>query len=343
MTANTKLGLILALVFIIVITFVINGLPQFLEKKKPSPQATIEDVTRPCPNTVSNSRRIAQIINEKPIVSVNEPSDQSPAGEIRFATPGSIDQQVADAVAEAIRNETAQQTSNVAQNIPQTQTLIQSHPGMFESPSEPAKQVAINMRTYEVQNGDTLASIAKKMYGAELGNKKTTIDGIFKANTDQLSTPHEIQIGQKLSIPDIAPAAVPANKKSVPGKEIALVREHSNLLESIKDSTVHLTPLNRTGDTAVIKAIQPVQPAAQEPAKTAKIAPAAAEKTIKTPSAAVKPANQKTYVVKNGDNLWRIAMRLLGDGKRYKEIIKANPSIDPDNIAVGTTIVIPAR
>lgn len=51
------------------------------------------------------------------------------------------------------------------------------------------------------------------------------------------------------------------------------------------------------------------------------------------------------YIVKDGDSLWEIAENLLGDGNRYKEIIKLNPNISTNdtNLAVGMTLKIPTR
>lgn len=51
------------------------------------------------------------------------------------------------------------------------------------------------------------------------------------------------------------------------------------------------------------------------------------------------------YVVKDGDNLWKIAADQLGNGSRYKEISKLNPSIasDEDNLDVGTRLRLPSR
>ena len=55
-------------------------------------------------------------------------------------------------------------------------------------------------KTYLVSDGDNLATIAKKVYGSDLGNKKVNVDRIFKANR-KLTSADEIYVGQKLIIP----------------------------------------------------------------------------------------------------------------------------------------------
>ena len=50
---------------------------------------------------------------------------------------------------------------------------------------------------YEVQSGDSLSAIAKKITNGALSYQK-----IFEANTDQLDDPNRIQPGQKLVIPN---------------------------------------------------------------------------------------------------------------------------------------------
>ena len=50
---------------------------------------------------------------------------------------------------------------------------------------------------YEVQSGDTLSGIAKK-----LTQGKLTYQQIFEANRDKLSDPDKIQVGQRLTIPN---------------------------------------------------------------------------------------------------------------------------------------------
>lgn len=49
-----------------------------------------------------------------------------------------------------------------------------------------------------------------------------------------------------------------------------------------------------------------------------------------------------TYVVRSGDTLTGIAARLLGDGDRWRELVAANPGLDPKRLFVGKSIRVPA-
>lgn len=64
------------------------------------------------------------------------------------------------------------------------------------------------------------------------------------------------------------------------------------------------------------------------------------------PAARAKPEAQaqagESYVVGSGDSLWKIAQRTLGDGERWRDIAKLNPSINPDKLLVGAKLVLPA-
>jgi nucleoid-associated protein YgaU len=51
-------------------------------------------------------------------------------------------------------------------------------------------------QAYTVQSGDTLSKIAKRFYGDANQYQK-----IFQANSDQLSDPDKIQVGQQLKLP----------------------------------------------------------------------------------------------------------------------------------------------
>ena len=74
-------------------------------------------------------------------------------------------------------------------------------------------------------------------------------------------------------------------------------------------------------------------------ATTAPVAPARAGN-----SAANAPtAGARTYTIKSGDSLYKIAREVYGDSSRWREILEANRATLPDdrNLKVGTVIVIP--
>lgn len=62
-------------------------------------------------------------------------------------------------------------------------------------------------------------------------------------------------------------------------------------------------------------------------------------KQTPTPSKIV--ANQKIYILQEGESLWDIAVKFYGDGFRYTEITEANKLENPDYIEPGTRLIIP--
>jgi nucleoid-associated protein YgaU len=70
------------------------------------------------------------------------------------------------------------------------------------------------------------------------------------------------------------------------------------------------------------------------------------QRHLSTDSPTVSKAIQgEYYVVKDGDSLWRIAEKELGNGGRYSEIGKLNADIlkDEDNLVIGMRLRMPAR
>ncbi|MDI9498239.1 MAG: LysM peptidoglycan-binding domain-containing protein [Bacillota bacterium] len=51
---------------------------------------------------------------------------------------------------------------------------------------------------------------------------------------------------------------------------------------------------------------------------------------------------ENTVTISRGDTLWEIAVKELGDGRRWPEIAALNPGIDPALLRVGTVLRIPA-
>ena len=67
--------------------------------------------------------------------------------------------------------------------------------------------------------------------------------------------------------------------------------------------------------------------------------------TVVTPAPPPTPPAPATrqYVIRPKDTLWSLAKHFLGDGKRWREIMLANPGLDPNKLRVGQTITIPPK
>jgi nucleoid-associated protein YgaU len=76
-------------------------------------------------------------------------------------------------------------------------------------------------------------------------------------------------------------------------------------------------------------------------------APTLASETGSSASSNSSPSTSTTagareHVVASGDTLSSIAARYLGSETRWEEIAKANPSVNPNSMRVGTKLSIPA-
>ena len=61
---------------------------------------------------------------------------------------------------------------------------------------------------------------------------------------------------------------------------------------------------------------------------------------LKIPSGGTTAPTQRTYTVKGGDSLWKIAEKQLGNGSRYKEIKSLN-GLKNDTIYAGQVLKLP--
>ena len=73
------------------------------------------------------------------------------------------------------------------------------------------------------------------------------------------------------------------------------------------------------------------------PASSGKVAKSDERK----PSQPARTSGGRTYVVRNGDSLSRIAARELGEAGRWTEIRDMNPGLDPNRLKVGASIQLP--
>ena len=182
MTSDAKIGLLLGLVFIFIIAFLINGLPNFHNTRNNNGLTTNGFGSQNnSPGLAAKERRIQEIFNHKEVVE-KWPLDES--------------------WSPSVSKQDIRSTTTLPKNISIVKTTDEV------KPSKPALP-----KFYVVVEGDNLAVIAKKFYGDEKGNKTINVTRIFQANRKLLESPDEICVGQKLIIPPL-PASAPDKSKT---------------------------------------------------------------------------------------------------------------------------------
>jgi nucleoid-associated protein YgaU len=278
MTRDAKIGLLLGLVFIFMIAFIINGLPGV--------RSNSNELTNNMANFPNNPPLLG--VREREVINWTDEMTQReraqgfmpPIGDPRIR-----DRRVLPDLP-VIENESDKVGPVAPGPVEEKKPVVRKE--------EPVK--AALSKIYSVVDGDNLASIAKKFYGPEEGNKQANIMKIFEANRKILESPDDIYVGQKLVIPPLSASGASKDKsKGIFSSDI--------FQKVVSIGREHLTSKGR------------------------------------------QEAQGKTYTVKDGDSLWRIAAEQLGDGSRYKEIVKLNASTleDEDTVNVGMSLKLPAR
>jgi nucleoid-associated protein YgaU len=297
MTSDAKIGLLLGLVFIFIIAFVINGLPRFRSATNGSEMTTnmvsLQNDTEPIGSRERQAPGVfdwTEQANEQTYEDNQPPLEQKEDVRFKIQLPDDISVAKDTSIME-IADEVESTVPEPVEPTPPVQIPEEKIEVKKPRPARPALP-----KTHVVCEGDNLAVIAKKFYGEIEGNRQVNIMRIFEANRKVMSSPHEVDIGQKLTIPPLV--ASQASKKET----------KSSVADSIFEK---------------VKSI--------------------GRKHLSTRS---DKANQSVpYVVREGDNLWRIASEQLGNGSRYREVSKLNASVlkDENDLTVGMLLRMPVQ
>jgi nucleoid-associated protein YgaU len=245
MTRDAKIGLLLGLVFIFIIAFIINGLPSLGRSDGNELTRNMARPQRNKPGIGTDARRVTQrtITPVRPTSSPDAPAPaatgpqttEAPASQIRF---------------EAQLPQPTPASQSTETNLAAAQTgSPQSALIATEQKKEPiagrSKSQLTRAHIYTVQDGDSLASIAKHFYGEELGNKKANVERIFKANRKILKSADQIYVGQKLIVPALTQIAPDKPENVLPAEGFKPVESigarHEQKAIKITDKTRYYT------------------------------------------------------------------------------------------------------
>jgi nucleoid-associated protein YgaU len=304
MTSDAKIGLLLGLVFIFVIAFIINGLPGLHQKDDSNKLTTNMVGLESNPSGIgANERRVQMALDQT----------AAPAGET--AQPA-----IATPAQQPMTTPAQPAPTGAAASQPAADNAIvgpmQAAPTTAIGPtaSAPAQDVPAAVNAQPAAAPEAAKSAPAKIYVVQAGD---SISGIAKKV-------YGVKEGVKQKNID---AIFAANRKTM-SKISDLQVGQKLVIPSLPGSTA---ASSSPSEVLTDKNFTKVESVGQQHS-TAK-----ADK----PAAAAKPGN--VYVVKEGDSLWKIAASQLGDGNRYKEIVKANSLSSEDDIAVGMQLKMPAK
>ena len=177
MTSDAKIGLLLGLVFIFIIAFIINGLPNFRSES-------------------NNNELMHKMLNSQDdrLGGFGEVFRDIPIGP-RAAQGSNANERYSNDLPASIPS--VWQEGPMGPDAP---VDVGPQPQDFVVEAPRLKRPKIHI----VADGENLTRIAKKYYGPIEGNKLSVIEMIFRANRNKLDSIDDIVVGQKLLIPPMS-------------------------------------------------------------------------------------------------------------------------------------------
>jgi len=315
MTSDAKIGLLLGLVFIFIIAFVINGLPRF---RSNSSELTTNMVSSPDTLGIGSKERKAQEVFNWTEQADQEPPEETPIPaeekeNVRFEMqlPEDISVVKDTSVMESTDMESTDEAKPILTESTGPILTESTQPILTESAEPPAPEPTIE-EIIEVKRPEPVRPVSPRIY--------TVSDGDTLAD-----------IAKKFYGPE------QGNKRANVAK---IFEANRQLLKSPDEISV--------GQKLLIPPLRSSEPEKETTETSFSSMLFEKVKSIgrKNPSTSTEQSKpSREYIVTEGDNLWRIAARQLGDGSRYTEISKVNADIleDQDTLVVGMRLQIPAR
>ena len=254
---------------------------------------------------------LAACEKDRPVPTPKGGTAQPRSGQALTATPG----------AGATREATSAETTTGSKSVPASPVPLESS---GTAPSKPAattatqgsspNQVSGQGTAYKVRLGDTLGSIAKQ-FGV-------TTDAIIRSNS--LANPDVLMVGQELKIPGQQAASTQGGSGQA-GEGVYVVSKGDTLSSIAKRLGVSLAEMQKLNNIA-----NPDQISLGQKLRV----PASGSGS----SATSTSGPGKTYVVQQGDTLFKIALRF---GITVAALQSANNISDPNKVYPGQVLKIP--
>ena len=231
MTADAKVGLLLGLFFIVIIIFLVNGLPNFID---PENAALVSNtiITQTGPDMALNNS-VAGTAHPLYINRSAGSRQPQPAPETRVPQPPSVSAQPIQTPAIPVQ--------------PQTPVIVQTNE-LIQQQRTPAP---VRVRTHVVKSGEILPIIAKHYYGDEQGNRRIVIQKLYEANTAVLRSPDRVRVGDKLRIPPLEKLLDTASVVRASDPSTALLNRFPGALQRVSEDNARSVPeyVVRSGDS----------------------------------------------------------------------------------------------
>lgn len=204
---------------------------------------------------------------------------------------------------------------------------------VFALPTLPADAQG-GRRTYVVQPGDTLFSIAAR-FGVSV-SELATINGFYDIN--------QVAVGQVLVLPQsavVVPTQVPVVSRPVvvqpaPGTVITTVTRYVAYTVRAGDTLASIAARYKTTIAAILS-VNNILNADLVYVGQYLLIPII-RTTVVPGRSTTRPASGRTYIVRHGDNLFAIAARF---GRDVYAIARANGILNLNYIFVGQVLIIP--